>query len=37
NEKVLIGAGLIMSALLLHQYSGLFRRKEKNKTAIRRA
>jgi len=34
NEKVLIGAGLIMGALLLHQYSSLFRRKEKNKTAI---
>ncbi len=37
NEKVLIGAGLVMGALLLHQYSSLFRRKEKNKTAIRRA
>lgn len=37
NEKILIGAGLIMGALLLHQYSSLLGRKVKNGNAMTRA
>lgn len=37
NEKIMIGAALIMGALLLHQYSSLLGRKIINKKAMTRA